>query len=271
MVRIVQFFCLFLFVSVMAEAQIMGASATKLTAFHASILPKHEAEFEPTFGYIRSTGGWDDKEYISSDTINIAGSINWRLSYSLFENLELGFNVLSDASFANFALKTNLLEDHKFSLGAIAGLGLPMGSSTFDKEDPSLDDVSSYAFGILLSYAFDSLTSLDFNVQYQDYFKEVYNSDPLTMQNETLTNSTMFVNADLGTYKLHDKVQMIIGAGYQSTLNSDNISANLFLESGVAFEFKDSYAVTLAIAQTAWGRNAQNSTAYCVAFTTLWN
>lgn len=258
----------------------MGISASKLSAYNAFLVGQKEAEFEPTFGLCRMSGGWNRGGFIGSDTISIAGSINWRMTYGLFENLELGLNVLSDASYGNFSLKTKVYETGAFALGAMGGMGIPLGSRAYAHSDPTIDDVSNYAIGLIFSYALDSLTSVDFNVQYQDYFREVYQTfvsdpgpfpGPPQVFRRRMTGSTIYLNADVGCYVVDDEIQLVLGAGYQTSVIDDFWTANLFLESGISMELSNNFDVVLGVTQSIWGQNSQRTTAIGLSFTTFWN
>jgi len=263
------------------EAQITGISATKLSAINAFPVPQRVAEFEPTFGLCRTSGGWGERGFRGSDTISVSGNINWRLSYGLLDNFEIGFNVLSDASFGNFTMKSKVLERGDFALGIMGGLGMPLGERTYAHSDPSIDDVSNYGIGLAMSYEMDSLASVDFSVQYQDYFRDVFQTTiidpipgpfPMPVQTRTdrLTGSTFFLNADMGSYVIADGLLTVLGVGYQSSVIDDLWSANLFFEAGVSLEFISSYAVVLAMTHSVWGRNSEKTTMVGLSFTTVW-
>ena len=267
------------------QAQIMGISASKLSAFNTFPVPHKVAEFEPTFGLNRSSGLWNRGGFIGSDTISVAGSINWRLTYGLLEDLELGLNVLSDASYGNFSVKAKIYEQGDLSLGAMAGVGMPLGNRTYAHSDPTINDVSNYVAGLIVSYNMDTLTSVDFNVQYQDYFRDVVESviidaGPFSSPQEfkrRLTGSTIFINADVGSYVIDDKIQLLLGGGYQSTVIdnlgglSDYWTTNLFLEGGVSVEVAEHFIIVLGIAHSIWGKNSQKTTSIGLAFTTIWD
>lgn len=264
-----------------SEAQITGISASKLSAINAFPMPQRVAEFEPTFGLCRTSGGWDEGGFMGSDTISVSGNINWRLSYGLLDNFEIGFNVLSDASFGNFTMKSKVLERGDFALGVIGGLGMPLGDRTYAHSDPSINDVSNYGLGLAMSYEMDSLTSVDFSVQYQDYFRDVFQTTiidpipgpfpfPMQIRTDRLTGSTIFLNADMGSYVIADSMLTVLGVGYQSTVIDEFWSANLFLEAGVSLEFISSYAVVLAMTHSVWGRNSGKTTMVGLSFTTVW-
>lgn len=264
--------------SFVSRAQILGISASKLSAYNTFTVAPKQVEFEPTFGVSRNSGAWDRFVFSGSDTISLAGSINWRMTYGLTERLEFGLNVLSDASYGNFSLKSLLFEDGDFSLGAMVGVGMPWADRTYAHSDPTIDDVSSYAAGLIASFTLDSLSSIDLNVTYQDYFRDV--TETTSFMNpvggvefftQQLTGSTFFVNADVGTYVIHERIQLVAGAGYQTSVIDDFWQANLFLESGISVETAENFHVVLAATQSIWGRNSEKSTSVCLSFTTLWD
>jgi len=191
--RVVLVILAFVAFSISGFSQIAGISASKIAAMHSTPVDYKTAEFEPTFNYGRNLYG------VRTDSVSIASNVSWRLTYGFSNNLELGFNSVSDFSSACMAAKYRIFEDEKIGFAAMAGLGTGLGNLVIAESN---DLLSGYGFGLISTHKFDAKNSLDLNVQ---YYKNIGSFNSL------------IINADFGTTAFRDKWLVVAGLGYQTT------------------------------------------------------
>lgn len=260
------------------QSQVSGVSGTKFNALTVAPIPTKTVEFEPTYNVNRSSGKWLRSEFRGSDTIEVNANVSWRLTYGLNAAMELGMNIQSDLTFANFDFKSRVLSLDALELGVMGGVGVPLGNRRYAHSDPSIDDVSRFNVGLIASYALDSLTSFDLNLQMQDYFRDVIDvmiqpptQYPILLPpiKTRLTGTTWFVNAEMGTYALHESIQLVLGAGYYSSVIDGAWTAGLTSAAAVALEMYDNYVMLFGANYAVWGFNQPKTLGMGFSFTML--
>lgn len=226
--------------------QVNGPSASKLTTFNVQPVAKSEAEFEPTWNYSRNLGPF------SSDSVVISTNISWRLTYGLFEGVELGISTSSDFSNLCIGSKVTLFEKEKLAMSAMGGMGFNLENKTI-ASDQSL--LSSYAVGLIASYQINDKNSIDANIQ--------------TYKTTGDSPTNILMSADWGGYALGDKFQLIFGASY----NSSSSSSVVVIYPGFAVEAAENFILVLAPAITLYGADihgAAQTFGIGLSFTSCW-
>lgn len=243
-------------------AQISGIGGTKLNAISWNPLPVHTAEFEPTFGIAHTKTFWnDDGEPTENNQTTVSSSISWRVTYTPAPKLEFGLSAPSDLSTGSISSKYVILDKSVLKLGVMTGLNLALGNRTFPTNSPGPDDVSTYGVGLITSLDFDEKNSIDFNVQYQDFFDDL---------NGTLYG-TSFINMEYGYRTFNDKVLLVLGWGYQHSSIGDTSENVMSLYPGISIEAAKRFAVVLNTSHDLFGRNMSKSFGFNLAFTTIWD
>ncbi len=227
-------------------SQISGISASKSAAINVFPIPQKYAELEPTFNYSRSKYDFD------GDSILLSSSISWRLTYGLTKEVELGLNTSSDFSTTCLSTKVQAYQKDKLALGAMAGFGMNLGNRVSGSDK---DFVTGYGAGIIASYDLNPKNSIDLNLQ---YYKNIGSFD------------SFIINAEIGSYVLHEKWQLIFGFGYQTT------SANpiVTLYPGLAIESAKNFILVFAPAITISGADLHTNPqtfGFGLSFTGIWH
>ncbi len=239
--------------------QIGGISASKLSSYTTIGINKHDVEFEPTFGTSLSSSYWDNNgNLINSNAITQSSNIMWRVSYGLSHKTEVGFSIDSDASSVSIGMKTILSGGNKIQFSGMTGINLALGNRTFDPDKPGIDDVSSYAVGIIGSWFLNERNSVDANLTFQDYFKDVTNQ----------TGSAVFVSADYGHYIENKSFQYLLSISYESSNIGTLNRSGLTITPGVSIETGDNFLFVINTSHTLTGTNMDKSLGISIALTT---
>lgn len=239
------FLILLTFLGTQLMGQINGPSASKITSFNVIPVPAQEAELEPTWNYSRNVGSQ------GSDSINISTSVNWRMTYGLFEGAEVGLSTPSNFSSLCMGYKQRIYKEDKLAMAAMAGMGLNFQNGLVASEDNVL---SYYAVGMIAAYDINPKNSIDANVQVYKNIGGTWN---------------MQASADLGSYVIGEKFQLIFGASY----NYSSISEVVAIYPGFAIEAADDFILVLAPAITLSGADANGLSqtfGIGLSFTSCW-
>ena len=246
------FFGVFLIgISCSLFAQVGALSGDKLLAYSYDPLPLHVVELEPNFSFFNSASVWaEDGTQLEQAKSELSSSLCWRVTFGFAENFEIGAMFPSDLSGTMIGLKAFLFDAGAIKFSAMGGLNIPLGNRTYDPNNLKLEDKTNFAAGIIGSIKFDDSNAIDINVQYQDYF-----TDPVDID-----YSAYFINAEFGSYFLHENIRTIIGFGYQNSTTPKNKTLNLLtLYPGFAFEFSDNIFLVLNSSHDVSGKNSDKS------------
>jgi len=261
--KIFTFILIFLTISTYNFAQVGGISASKLGSITSTTVAPTKIEFEPSFAVSYTKKAWDKegKEYslfASSDSTLIESGMAFRMSYGLFENMEVGIIFPSSVEALSLGAKFKLPLDNNFKAALIAGINTPLGNTLLDKKNKTMDNTIAAVGGVVLSYKFTDKFSLDFNTQYQKFTKEVAEEH----------KGDAFVSCDLGYFVL-EKVQACLGVYYDNTTfsNKDYNSSVFRINTGVTIERAKNFILILNAPFYISGKNAYKSTGFGVALT----
>lgn len=239
-------------------SQIGGITGSKINAINHEPIPKGKAEFEPSYTYGRTTQIWDDKKQLnyifgSPDSLLIGAAMNFRMAYAFSNSFELGCNL--GVGYSNWSMKYKLFDIDDLGIGIMGGINMPFGSAVVDKRQRYTGEVSSFAFGGIVSYEFNEQSSIDFNVQFQDYFhKAIGNSE-----------YDVFLALDYGQY--FNDYLMVHSLFYQSSNFNPLWQKKLTYSPGLSMEMKAEYMVVFNLNIDLIGRNVFRTNGFSVAFT----
>jgi len=255
------FSILFIGIVNILNAQISSLYADNLNAFSYKTLPLHTIEFEPNFSFSNSAAVWgQDGTQLEKVNHDLSSSLCWRVTYGFAKNFEIGGMFNSDFSNSQLDIKAFLYDAGILKISAMGGVNVPLGNRTYNPDNLSLDEKSKFAAGIIGSISHNESYSIDINFQYQDLFEDL----------PDFNYQAYFINAEFGSYFLHDKIRTIVGFGYQNIINSsDNPLSLLSLYPGFAFEFNDRMVFALNSSHDVMGKNSDKSFGMNLACTML--
>jgi len=241
-------------------AQVSGISASKLSAINTETIPVNSFEFEPSFLVGFSSKYWNNNSSIldsfpKRDSLETISQLNFRFTYGLIDNLEVGFSIPGDASSLSVGTKFKIFKKNKNSVALITGFNTPLGNKTYriSNKVNSINELdNSLAMGIVYSKEFTENLSLDLNLEYQTHL------------NSSKNYSDFFINTDLGYYI--NKIQLILGLYYASNSNVQN-SNKFTINIGTTIERNDDFILVLNFPIDVYGKNAKQIYGFGFAFT----
>ncbi len=242
-------------------SQVGGISASKLATLCTETVGEKSIEFEPVFGVSFVQKAWDaDKKLYSlfSDSVQNSAELGFRMSYGLFENLEVGITFPVDLSVLSTGIKYKLPFESRYSLALLSGFNAVIGNQEVDKLNKTLDNTSAYVGGVAMCYEFTDNFEVDMDIQYQTLLKNVIEKH----------KGNLFLNMDIG-YFVTEGFQPAIGFNYFTSFFSDsnnNIEA-LAINVGFTLERQENYLLVISVPFDVYGRNIEKSTGLTFALT----
>jgi hypothetical protein len=256
-------FILTLMLSSSINAQIGGISGSKLRSYCVDVVDHHKIEFEPVFYYGQSRKHWDNESeledtFSTSDSINRFSGVGMRITYGLFDKLEIGVFVPMDMKTGLFGARYVLMQKKRFGLALIGGVNIPMGDGTFNRGYRTEDNTIQAGIGGVFSYQKGENFSLDFNLEYDRFLKE-----PAS----TKTGS-VYTSLDAGYYVFKHQLQLIGSVGFEhSHLENGLNQTRLMIYPGVTIETGKRYIIVVAAPFDVYGRNVNKTFGFSVALT----
>jgi hypothetical protein len=253
-------------ISIIANAQIGGLSASKISSFSVGTVPSHKIEFEPSFTHLKSKYYWDNDNnkqsiFSTSDSVRNISAMSFRFSYGITNKLEFGVSVSPDVSISNWGLRYVILNNNKLGIAAITGMNIPLGNQTIDKKVRLAENLLSIGFGGVMSYNFSDNFSTDLTAQYRFRLEESTQHD----------KNAAFLNLDFGYYILKHKLQLASGFSYRM-VQDDNGNHNVFsILPGVTIETGETFIIVLYAPFDVIGKNEVVNHGFGFALTVLLN
>lgn len=249
--------------AVSSQAQITGISGSKISAFCTTVVGHHKIEFEPGFTVQGTKQYWDNNGDIqssfgSSDSLEIQTSSYLRFSFGFNDKLEVGMALSTDLTYNNFASRYIFHQGEQSEWALMAGLYVPFGNRTIDRNQKSDDDLIASAFGVVFSHFVDDKLSVDLNAQYQSYHGKRSDGHKVDY----------FVNADLG-YFINPKWQIIAGLGQQISVFDGANQGKLTFYPGFSIEPGNQFLVVLNGNFDVAGKGQQRFNGFNFALTIL--
>lgn len=253
-------FLLFILFCQISAAQIAGISASKITAFNYIPVAFKTAEFEPTINLSSTDSYFDnDGNSFSTDSLTVNSFLSWRITYGIFENVEVGLNFPANMQGGNTSIKAYLFGDDLFHLAAMAGLYFPWGNRTYDQNNPSANDIGNYGLGLIGSLEWDDRNSTDINFQFQNNFQD----------HDQLPTNSYFVNIDHSLYSKNGKMLWILGSGYQYAKVNNQVQSKFTLYPGFAIELPETFLIVIATSFDIAGKNNSKNIGFGLSLTTM--
>lgn len=236
------------------NAQIGGISGSKLSAVCVDVVDNKKVEFEPSISYSSSKYFWDNSGtrnniYKSTDSTNHSTELIFRITYGLWNKLEVGGSISTELLVSSLGLRYVIVQNKKFGFAAITGANIPLGNKPSDKSIKTSQNTISAGQGIVISYQFNENLSLDFNAQGQSFLNET----------EEKHKGSYFFNTEVGNYLFDHQLQLIVGFGYQYS-RLENFSSNLLtIYPGLTVETGKNYILVLGFPFDIYGKNADKS------------
>jgi hypothetical protein len=235
----------------LTHAQVGGISASKVGTFCAGTVPGKDLEFEPSYSFAKSTKQWDSdnklvNKFSTTDSAAIASELAIRCTYGFSDKLEIGISVPSDVSWASIGAKFNIWSRDHSGVSFIAGINLPMGNRVYSDKSYSLNDIGSFAGGIVISHQFSEKVLWDIDIQGQKLFRSAGVDN----------HSDLFINTDIGFYP-KEHIQLICGMGYYNLFYRD-ANKNVFMidiHPGISYETGENFLIVISSLIGLYGKN----------------
>ncbi len=231
------------------KAQVAGISASKLNAVCVDVVDDKIVEIEPGFYHSSTNKSWNsDSKLINqfgNDSINHISTMFMRVTYGLFNKIEMGLVVPVDMSAIDFGMRYVISQKEKWGLAAIAGLNTPLGNAIVVKDKHTILNTAQVGLGGVVSYNPSNNFSVDFNTGYGKYFDQ-NNIDYLT-----------YISADAGYYFFSHQFQVVAGIGYKNFKHIQSAD-NQFLFTfypGITVETGKKYILVLTSPIDIYGKN----------------
>jgi len=137
----------------------------------------------------------------------------------------------------------------------MVGYYVPLGNANYYNRRYKHLSYSLLGYGIVSSFQLNPKNQIDVNLQIQHGFND---------QNP----NQLYLNADYGSYFLRDDLFMIIGAGYQQNLDSENQSNKFTIYPGFALETGKQFLFVINSQHDLFGRNNTKTWGLNIALTT---
>ena len=260
-------FFVLIFISWNTSGQIAGISGSKLRSYCVDVVDHHKVELEPSLYYGQSRRHWNDESdledtFSTADSINRFSGIAMRITYGLFDKLEVGMAVPLDMKTGYFGMRYVLLQKKSYGLAAIAGFNVPMGQGTYKRGYRSEDDAMQLGLGGVFSYQKGENFSLDYNLEYDNFLSETVSTK----------KGTVYTSVDVGYYFFNHQLQLIGSVGYEYSDMGNGLNQNrLTLYPGVTIETGKHYIIVLAAPFDVYGRNVNKTAGFAMALTLTLN
>jgi len=249
-------------ISINTFGQIGGLSSTKISSLSAGVLPNKTIEFEPGFYHSRSSQYWDansslQNTYSTSDSISLVTGMYFRITYGLWNKIELGVSISNDMSQSNWGIRYNFFMSKKIGLAFISGMDLPWGNKSINERLRINSNIGKAGFGLVGSIYSTENLSFDFSAQYMQFLKQTAEKD----------KGGYYLNFDAGYYILKKQVQIMAAAQYSHINNMGVSNEVLTFIPGFSVETGNNYAIALAFPLDIYGKRETKNTAINFALT----
>jgi len=231
------------------NAQVAGTSASKLNAVCVDVVDDKKIEFEPGFYHSSTNQFWDSDSKLTNqfgnDSINHVSTMFMRVTYGLFDKIELGLVVPIDMSAIDFGMRYVISQKEKWGFAAIAGVNAPLGNAIVIKDKHTMLNTAQIGLGGVVSYNPSENFSIDFNTGYGKYFDQ-NNIDYLT-----------YLSADAGYYFFSHTFQVVAGFGYKNFKHIKTTDDQFLMTfyPGITVETGKRYILVLTSPIDVYGKN----------------
>lgn len=234
-------------------AQIGGLSGSKLVSLCVDVVDHHKLEFEPLVGFSSTNQFWNSsgklkRSFSTLDSVSYSSELSFRITYGLFNSMEIGVAFPADGSYSNWGIRYILADNDAISFAIIAGLNIPTSNDVHNSKIYTENNTNQYGIGGVSTAEINENFSVDATIQYNYYSNTLENS----------LSSLFSISTDAGHYFYDKQLQVIAAINYQK-YNSD-LGAYLFtFTPGVTVETGDSYIIILYSSFDIMGENIEKS------------
>jgi hypothetical protein len=251
-----------IFSSIALNAQIGGVSGSKLGSFCADVVDHKRLEFEPGLYSLWSNSYWDSNKdqhsyFASPDSFLVDKGMYIRLTYGLWDKLEIGGAICNDLVSWNLGAKYLFLRKKSIEVAALAGLNAPISFKGLNKNSSS-EMLTTYGAGLISTIQLTEGLSMDFTAQYL-----LPMGEPQWKQ-----NSEQYYHVDFGYYVNNNQLQLIAGVNYSRSHSNAVLSEMISTCHGCTIE-NDKYILVVCINRDVLGRNTDKKTGGLLALTLL--
>lgn len=231
------------------NAQIAGISASKLNAVCVDVVDDKKLEFEPGFYHSTTNQFWDAdsklENQFGSDSINHISTMFMRVTYGLFDKMELGIVAPVDMSAIDFGMRYIISQKENWGFAAIAGVNTPLGNAIVKKDKHTILNTAQVGLGGVVSYHPSENFSVDFNAGYGKYLDQNH------------INYLTSINAEAGYYFFSHQFQVVAGFGYKNFKHTEAINDQFLLTfyPGITIETGERYILVLTSPVDVYGKN----------------
>ncbi len=257
---------LLLVISTTLFGQIGGLSSSKIISLTAAVLPDKTIEYEPGFFLFRASEYWDANSdlqniYSSSDSITLVSGMYFRVTYGLWDKLEVGVSISNDLSETQWGIRYKLLQNEKIGLAIISGMNLPWGNKPLSSKLRVSSNIPKVGFGVVGSVYSSTKLSFDFSAQYLNYIQKPDDND----------RGEFILSLDAGYYILNNQILLLTAANYRLVNNVAISHSVLTIAPGFSVETGRNYAIAIAFPMDVYGKNENKNMALTFALTLSFN
>jgi hypothetical protein len=252
--------------SINTFGQIGGLSSAKISSLTAAVIPDKSIEFEPGFFHSRSNQYWDinsslQDTYSTSDSISLITGMYFRVTYGLWNKLEVGVSISNDLSLSQWGIRYKVLQNNKFGLAIISGLNLPWGNKSINEKLRVSSNIAKAGIGFVGSIYSTPKLSFDFSAQYLNFLQQPNDKD----------RGEFVLSFDAGYYIFNNQVQLLAASNYRHVNNSICNHQVLTIVPGFSIETGNNYAIAIAFPFDVYGKSETKNTAINFALTLNFN
>lgn len=242
--------------------QIGGLSASKLSSQTAAVVPNKTIEFEPGFYHSRSSQYWDansnlQNTYSSPDSVSLITGMYFRITYGLWDKIELGVSISNDLSQSDWGLRYNFLNNDKIGMAIISGVNLPWGNKLIDERLRVNSNIAKAGFGFVGSIYSTENLSFDFSGQYMHFIRQTTDND----------KGGYYFSFDAGYYIFKKQYQIMAAAEYHHINNNNKAHEVLSFIPGFSIETGNRYIIVIGFPMDIYGKRETKNTAVNFALT----
>ncbi len=253
----------FLMIFHTVSAQVLGVSASKLTATDATLVSARTLEAEPSFAYLYARKSFDGggklhNIFPNQDSAIILKDLFFRFTYGAGKRLEIGTFITSTLSSFSFGAKYRFVEHKKFLAVALLGFNFFNSSNLGARKTGFFGKYMGLAAGLAFTENFTDRLSLDVTPQYQYTF----------CYDGALSNN-YFLYCDAGYYVFNHTLQLSGGWSfwYHQPVTDGTDSYGLSFHPGVTIEPAKSFLIVFYTPIDLAGKNVGRFTGFSFAFT----
>lgn len=242
-------------------SQIGGISGSKLDSYCVDVVDHKKIEFEPALYRFNSGAFWNESALLfnhfeTPDSLMTTEGMYMRITYGLWDKLEVGVNIDSDLTTSNWGMRFVVFQKEKLGLAGIAGINFPLLTKYKNRNLNPANYDYNFGGGLVSTYNFTDRLSSDLTLQYLVPFK------PINWQNGTLKSAS----CDVGYYMENRHFQLISSVAYSQFTGDEYQSELLTFCYGFTIE-TDQFIFVCCLPRDIYGTNISKNQGLLLALT----